>query len=65
MILQVENFFRDVEVGPGERALAQALETIRLHIQWHEHNLDDVTQWLHQQLSKETKAEEIVPLEVE
>ncbi|XP_037789937.1 endoplasmic reticulum aminopeptidase 1-like [Penaeus monodon] len=49
---EVESFFSNVDVGPGERALAQALETIRLHIQWHEHNLDDVTQWLHQQLSK-------------
>ncbi|ROT74367.1 putative Aminopeptidase N precursor [Penaeus vannamei] len=49
---EVESFFSNVDVGPGERALAQALETIRLHIQWHEHNLDDVTQWLHQQLSQ-------------
>ncbi|KAK4316254.1 hypothetical protein Pmani_012574 [Petrolisthes manimaculis] len=62
---EVENFFRDVEVGPGERALAQALETIRLHIQWHEHNQEDVTHWLHKQLSKETKAEETFPSEVE
>lgn len=48
---EVESFFKEVDVGPGERALAQALETIRLHIQWHEHNLKDLTQWLHQHLS--------------
>ncbi|XP_042237280.1 endoplasmic reticulum aminopeptidase 1-like isoform X3 [Homarus americanus] len=48
---EVEAFFKDVDVGPGERALAQALETIRLHIQWHEHNLDSLTSWLHQHLS--------------
>ncbi|XP_045619599.1 endoplasmic reticulum aminopeptidase 1 isoform X2 [Procambarus clarkii] len=49
---EVESFFKDVDVGPGERALAQALETIRLHIQWHQHNLEDLTQWLHQHLSR-------------
>ncbi|XP_068243383.1 endoplasmic reticulum aminopeptidase 1-like isoform X1 [Palaemon carinicauda] len=51
---EVESFFDGVDIGPGERALAQALETIRLHIQWHQHNLDDVTQWLDMYLSKDT-----------
>ncbi|KAK7083064.1 hypothetical protein SK128_003602 [Halocaridina rubra] len=49
---EVESFFAGVDIGPGERALAQALETIRLHIQWHQHNLDDVTNWLDKQLSE-------------
>ncbi|XP_076056130.1 endoplasmic reticulum aminopeptidase 1-like [Oratosquilla oratoria] len=43
---EVESFFSGVDVGPGERALEQALETIRLHIQWQDHNLQHVTNWL-------------------
>lgn len=50
-MLQVETFFKGVDIGPGERALAQALETIRLHIQWHENNLEDLTQWLDRHVS--------------
>lgn len=58
VFLQVESFFKDANVGSGERALAQALETIRLNIQWHEHNLDDVSHWLNQRVTEtETQAE--------
>lgn len=61
VFLQVEFFFRDLAVGSGQRALAQALETIRLNIQWHEHNLEDVSQWLSRHLSKGSAEEEVTP----
>ncbi|XP_050726718.1 endoplasmic reticulum aminopeptidase 1-like isoform X3 [Eriocheir sinensis] len=51
---EVESFFKDVNVGPGHRALAQSLETIRLNIQWHEHNLEDVSLWLRRHLTHES-----------
>lgn len=55
ILLQVQSFFSGVDVGPGKRSLAQALETIRLHIQWHENNLGDLTQWLNQHLANVTR----------
>ncbi|XP_045130839.1 endoplasmic reticulum aminopeptidase 1-like isoform X6 [Portunus trituberculatus] len=58
---EVESFFKDVSVGSGERALAQALETIRLHIQWHEHNLDDVSHWLNQRVTPAKTQVEVDP----
>lgn len=58
---EVEFFFKDLTVGSGQRALAQALETIRLNIQWHEHNLEDVSQWLSRHLSKASGEEDATP----
>lgn len=59
---QVESFFKDVNVGSGQRALAQSLETIRLNIQWHEHNLEDVSHWLQQHLSEDSTEEGVPPM---
>ena len=61
VFLQVESFFKDVSVGSGERALAQTLETIRLNIQWHEHNLDDVSHWLDQRVTQDKTQAEVEP----
>ncbi|CAL4086080.1 unnamed protein product, partial [Meganyctiphanes norvegica] len=47
---EVSHFFNSVSVGSGQRSLAQATETIRLNIQWHEYNLQTVSFWLHKKL---------------
>ncbi|KAB7505266.1 Endoplasmic reticulum aminopeptidase 1, partial [Armadillidium nasatum] len=49
VLAEVEEFFRDKDVGSGTRSLQQALEIIRLNIQWLEFNLEDATTWLEKQ----------------
>ncbi|XP_057336106.1 endoplasmic reticulum aminopeptidase 2-like isoform X2 [Microplitis mediator] len=43
---EVSQFFSDVDVGSGQRALEQSLETIRFNIRWVKENADTIDQWL-------------------
>ncbi|KAK0159807.1 hypothetical protein PV327_010880 [Microctonus hyperodae] len=43
---EVTEFFSDVDVGSGQRALEQSLETIRFNIRWVQDNADTIDQWL-------------------
>ena len=61
VFLQVESFFKDINVGSGQRALAQTLETIRLNIQWHGHNLEDVSHWLNRHILEVKTKDEVIP----
>lgn len=43
---EVKEFFKNVDVGSGERALEQSLETIKLNIRWVANNAEDINDWL-------------------
>lgn len=43
---QVEQFFSKMNVGSGQRALEQSLETIRLNIHWVRENDVAIHDWL-------------------
>ncbi|XP_064596081.1 endoplasmic reticulum aminopeptidase 2-like [Liolophura sinensis] len=45
---EVESFFKDRNVGSGERAVKQALESIKMNMQWLESHEKSVSEWLHQ-----------------
>ncbi|XP_046624056.1 endoplasmic reticulum aminopeptidase 2-like isoform X1 [Neodiprion virginianus] len=47
---EVSEYFKKVEVGSGQRALEQSLETIRLNIHWVKENAETINQWLHNYL---------------
>lgn len=44
--IQVAEYFKKVEVGSGQRALEQTLETIKLNIHWVKENAETIDQWL-------------------
>ncbi|XP_017878860.1 glutamyl aminopeptidase-like isoform X2 [Ceratina calcarata] len=43
---EVSEFFKNVDVGSGRRALEQSLETIKFNIHWVKENADTVDRWL-------------------
>ncbi|XP_034944364.1 endoplasmic reticulum aminopeptidase 2-like isoform X3 [Chelonus insularis] len=43
---EVTKFFSDIDVGSGQRALEQSLETIRFNIRWVQENADTIDEWL-------------------
>lgn len=43
---EVSEFFKNVDVGSGQRALKQSLETIKFNIHWVKQNADVVDRWL-------------------
>ncbi|XP_076160195.1 glutamyl aminopeptidase isoform X5 [Ptiloglossa arizonensis] len=43
---EVSEFFKKVDVGSGQRALEQSLETIKFNIHWVKENADVVDRWL-------------------
>uniref|UniRef100_A0A0C9RJ03 Anpep protein n=1 Tax=Fopius arisanus TaxID=64838 RepID=A0A0C9RJ03_9HYME len=43
---EVTEFFKDMDVGSGERTLEQSLETIKMNVRWVSNNADDVDEWL-------------------
>ncbi|XP_006571773.2 endoplasmic reticulum aminopeptidase 1 isoform X1 [Apis mellifera] len=43
---EVSEFFKKVDVGSGQRALEQSLETIKFNIHWVKENADIVDRWL-------------------
>ncbi|ODN00507.1 Endoplasmic reticulum aminopeptidase 2 [Orchesella cincta] len=49
--VEVTNFFSDVDVGSGARALNQSLEMIRLNIRWLQNNENQIEDWLRKYLS--------------
>lgn len=51
---QVSEFFKKVDVGSGQRALEQSLETIKFNIHWVKENADIVDQWLMNHSNVET-----------
>ncbi|XP_044018769.1 endoplasmic reticulum aminopeptidase 2-like isoform X2 [Aphidius gifuensis] len=48
---EVTNFFKNVDVGNGQRALEQSLETIKFNIRWVRDNADTIDDWLKDYLS--------------
>jgi hypothetical protein len=50
--LQVLQFFRPMNVGSGNRALKQSLETVRLNIHWVQKNEDVINSWLNEYLGR-------------
>jgi len=49
---QVLQFFQPMNVGSGNRALKQSLETIRLNIHWVQENQDVINNWLYDYLGR-------------
>ncbi|XP_021919323.1 endoplasmic reticulum aminopeptidase 1-like isoform X2 [Zootermopsis nevadensis] len=49
---EVSQFFRPMNVGSGNRALKQSLETIRLNIHWVQRNKDIINNWLNDYLGR-------------
>lgn len=43
---EVSHFFRRMDMGSGQRALEQSLETIMLNIHWVKHNDEPIFSWL-------------------
>lgn len=48
---EVTDFFKNVDVGNGQRALEQSLETIKFNIRWVRDNADTIDDWLKDYLS--------------
>nr|CAD7406502.1 unnamed protein product [Timema cristinae] len=48
--VKVSLFFKDMNVGSGQRALKQSLEMIRLNIHWVRHNEEAIYAWLNNYL---------------
>ena len=46
LYFQVERFFKNVPVGSGKRAVHQALEAIKMNIDWLKQYENQVTSWL-------------------
>ncbi|XP_043260326.1 endoplasmic reticulum aminopeptidase 1-like isoform X1 [Colletes gigas] len=51
---EVSEFFKKVDVGSGQRALEQSLETIKFNIHWVKENAEIVDRWLVNYLSVHT-----------
>lgn len=49
---EVLQFFQPMNVGSGNRALKQSLETIRLNIHWVQENQDVINNWLYDYLGR-------------
>ncbi|XP_023702695.1 endoplasmic reticulum aminopeptidase 1 isoform X2 [Cryptotermes secundus] len=49
---EVLQFFQPMNVGSGNRALKQSLETIRLNIHWVKENQDVINNWLYDYLGR-------------
>ncbi|XP_066598523.1 endoplasmic reticulum aminopeptidase 2-like isoform X2 [Prorops nasuta] len=43
---EVSEFFKNIDVGSGQRALEQSLETIKFNVHWVKQNADMVDEWL-------------------
>ncbi|XP_048505208.1 endoplasmic reticulum aminopeptidase 2-like isoform X2 [Athalia rosae] len=53
---EVSEYFKKVDVGSGQRALDQSLETIKLNIHWVRENAETINQWLHNYLNIKGKS---------
>lgn len=45
-------FFKDIDVGSGQRTLDQSLETIKFNIHWVKENAETIDEWLIDFLNK-------------
>lgn len=46
ILIQVDAFFHNIDVGAGTRSLDQSLETIQLNIHWVKRNEQPLYDWL-------------------
>ncbi|XP_008211798.2 endoplasmic reticulum aminopeptidase 2 isoform X2 [Nasonia vitripennis] len=49
---EVKAFFKDIDVGSGQRMLDQSLETIKFNIHWVKENAETIDEWLIDFLNK-------------
>lgn len=54
ILFQVKEFFKDIDVGSGQRMLDQSLEMIKFNIYWVRENADTIDEWLIEYLEKKT-----------
>ncbi|KAJ8684054.1 hypothetical protein QAD02_019846 [Eretmocerus hayati] len=52
---EVKQFFKNLDVGSGERMLEQSLETIKFNIHWVKKNADTIDEWLINHLEKKAR----------
>ncbi len=57
---EVQSFFRSLQVGSGQRALAQSLEQIRINIQWRRDHQQQIRNFIDSKVLSEKEME--VPL---
>lgn len=50
----MRDFFKNVEVGSGQRMLDQSLETIKFNIHWVKENAETIDEWLIDYLENKT-----------